>query len=125
MSPCLKTVSSLPSQAARKAEDSEIMAIVTMHNVSANHGGACNCEDWHAQGPASTPKQGTLSSGQTSSINLTELGWDQYEGQQFELAAKSGFSGWRHSGKVIYDKDAHYSFSWYGPDGSPKIVGPQ
>ena len=100
------------------------MAKVTLHNVSANHGGACDCDHWHVQGPAKTSEQPTLHAGQTGSIDLSQLGWDQYEGQEFELAAQSAFSGWRHSSKVIYHKDSNYSFDWYGPDSNPKIVGP-
>lgn len=98
---------------------------VTVHNVSASHGGACDCNKLHAQGPASTSKQGTLAAGQTARIDLSQLGWDQYEGQQFELAAQSGFSGWRHSSKVIYKLDENYQFDWYGPDSNPQFVGPK
>jgi hypothetical protein len=62
---------------------------------------------------------------QTANINLSQLGWDQYEGKEFELAARSGYSGWRHSAKVVYKLDENYQFDWYGPDGDPKIVGPK
>lgn len=98
---------------------------VTLHNVSASHGGACDCDDWHVQGPASTIKQPTLHPGQTARIDLSQLGWDQYEGQEFELAAIcEGYSIKRHSSKVVYKLDQNYQFDWEGPSGNPKIVGP-
>lgn len=96
--------------------------IVTLYNASASHGGACNCNDLHVQGPAKSSSVGTIEAGQTAHIDLSQQGWDQYEGQECELAARC--SGWRHSAKFIYQLDMAYHFDWYGPSSNPQIEGP-
>jgi hypothetical protein len=99
--------------------------IVTLYNASASHGGACNCNDLHVQGPAKSSSVGTIEAGQTAHIDLSQQGWDQYDGQECELAARcSGCSGWRHSAKFIYQLDKTYHFDWYGPSSNPQIEGP-
>jgi hypothetical protein len=99
-----------------------VSTIVTLYNASASHGGACNCNDLHVQGPAKSSSVGTIEAGQTAHIDLSQQGWDQYEGQECELAARC--SGWRHSAKFIYQLDMAYHFDWYGPSSNPQIEGP-
>jgi hypothetical protein len=99
---------------------------VALHNTSWSNGGACTCNDAHVQGPAGKTGTHTIQSEQTAIWDLSALGWDSYEGQEFEVAAIcSGSSNWRHSTKFVYKLNANYQFDWEGPSGNPKIVGPK
>lgn len=99
---------------------------VTLHNVSASNGGACDCDDAHVQGPAGKTSSSTIHSGQTANWDLSALGWDSYEGQEFDVAAIcSGFSNWRHSSKFVYQLNTNYQFDWCGPADNPHIAGPK
>ena len=103
------------------------MATVSLYNASGNSGGggACNCDDAHVQGPGGKTSLFTLLAGQRCSWNLSQLGWDTYEGEGFEVAAIcSGSSNWRHSKTFIYQKDETYEFQWHGPSTNPSIAGP-
>ena len=98
---------------------------VTLHNTSGTNGGACNCSDAHVQGPEKSGTQDT-NAGQTARWNLSELGWDKYEGQEFEVAARCrGYSTWRHSSKFVYKLNTNYQFDWEGPSSNPQITGPK
>jgi len=100
-------------------------ATVTLHNTSLSNGGACTCNDAHVQGPAGKTGTQTIQSEQTANWDLSALGWDPYEGQEFEVAAIcSGSSNWRHSTKFVYKLDTNYQYNWQGPSANPKIVGP-
>lgn len=101
--------------------------MVGLYNASASHGGACNCNDLHVQGPAKSSSIGATEAGQTANINLSQQGWDQYEGQECELAARcggcSGCRGWRNSAKFIHELDKNYKFCWHGPSSNPQSMG--
>ena len=72
--------------------------LVKLTNLSASYGGACTCNDARVQGPAGKTSETTLLAGQETTWNLSELGWDSYIKQGFEVAAIcSGCSGTRHS----------------------------
>lgn len=61
---------------------------VTLHNTSGTNGGACDCDDSHVQGPEKSGSVNTINAGQTANWDLSALGWDKYEGQEFEVAAR-------------------------------------
>ena len=99
---------------------------VTLHNTSGTNGGACDCDDSHVQGPEKSGSVNTIHAGQTANWDLSALGWDKYEGQEFEVAARcQGFSGWRHSSKFVYKLNTNYQFDWEGPSDNPQITGPK
>jgi hypothetical protein len=104
------------------------MTTVRLHNDSAGHGGACTCSDWHVimSHDVQTKKQHNLTAGQTQQVDLSKLGWDQYDGTSFQIAAKTSTSNWRHSNKALYRKGlTEYRFDFQGPDGGPSIAGPK
>jgi hypothetical protein len=97
---------------------------VTLKNTSAENGGACTCNDAHVNGPGGNSSKITIEAGKTANWDLSELGWDQYVGQYFEVAAIcAGSSNWRHSVQNEYQLNHNYQFEWHGPSTNPSIVG--